>query len=282
MNLTTVTKFVEEIANTTRDSENRLLDNAIETYRHFGNNTFSQLITVLEDSEVDPKVVSVLEGLGLGDKLSPAEKLTVLKNFTESVLSQESTLRSLIDDIPKHMTDKTMSLKTATVLEIVNDLNTIGSFLTDITLSVTFALSGQDYFNSKRLSKFTKSKYYFKILFLEYKNNLASKLKEVTQLSEMEVKNMTSGDMTKEDKNFTLPMNGFVGNPIYHIRKGWVDLEIWRINRLKVKKQLFEAKMIELRTRESKGEIKDASKQVDYYQKQVETIEYKIDKLSKV
>ena len=69
----------------------------------------------------------------------------------------------------------------------------------------------------------------------------------------------------------------FIGNPIYHLRLFLVDLEMLRLERLKNRRKLVELKLLELRSKDPNDpKIK---KQIEYYEKKLETLDRKINRI---
>ena len=70
---------------------------------------------------------------------------------------------------------------------------------------------------------------------------------------------------------------GFIGNPIYHIRKFLVDLEVNKYEKLKDEKRLVELKPQKLKLEQANKNDPNLDKQIKYYEDKLEKIELRIE-----
>ena len=273
--------FANSLANSSMDKETSMLDMTIDTYRGFGVENLPALIEQVNNTD-NKKVSVLLEDLGLGRRNTDAEKLEKLLSFSKSIVEHESKLKDMLSTTGKYLTDKTISVRDSAFLDMLEDLSTMSNYLVDLMLIVAFALGEQDYLEDKRLKKFLGLKKDFNMLFTIYYNNIDKKLLAISKASSNAVNDLDKSHLDRNDSKLEVVISGFRGNPIYYVRKGWVDIEMWRIRVLQDKKSLFGAKLIELRALQDKQPTKDVSKQVEYYKQQIEKTEYKIYKLQEV
>jgi hypothetical protein len=77
--------------------------------------------------------------------------------------------------------------------------------------------------------------------------------------------------------------DNFVGNPIYHLRKFLVELELAKLERLKDKKRLLELKLLELKNElNNKPNDPKLQKQIEYYENKINQVDEKINAIMDV
>ena len=81
--------------------------------------------------------------------------------------------------------------------------------------------------------------------------------------------------------DFVLPVNDFIGTPIFAIRRWFVDRDVKKYKLLKEKKRLLELKILRLEAQKTGNAKEDSklSKSIEYYQRVVDDLEYEIVRL---
>ena len=87
-----------------------------------------------------------------------------------------------------------------------------------------------------------------------------------------------------KDKIETLPgiPSGFIGSPIFHLRLIFAEWEAQRYHYLKSKKQLLELRYLHYKMLKESGKSDpNIEKEIEYLQKRITDIDYKLDKIEK-
>lgn len=102
-------------------------------------------------------------------------------------------------------------------------------------------------------------------------------VKSIEKTPDVRVESLNKGSFSMMDNKNDLPeFQGFVNNPIYHIRIWWTDREINRYEALEDKVTYLKLKLIDLKMQKDDNPSLDIQKQIDYYESRLEKTENKI------
>lgn len=216
--------------------------------------------------------------------------LVSLQNIFKDISQCEGKLRKLIDDhLPDVITNKAMKAKDAAIVKIVKDLGVI----TNYTLDLMYYIIADEKVSDLPRIKFKRIREggidfveLIKVYGKDFKKLLddTSKIsEELIEINEDIEKNQSLVDrlLANTGKVLNLPITGFIGNPIYHFRMWLVDRDHDLAESLRVKKELVELRLMELKLEQQQSPDKDLSKQVRYYEDKLAGLEYEIEKLEK-
>ncbi len=205
--------------------------------------------------------------------------ISLLNSFAKELEDNIPKLEKILDsNIGDFITDKSMTARDAGIIGTISNISSIASYLSDITLLLSYSINNNDtsknYIFKRVLSNISK----FKPLYKSYNAKVFKKIKDIDGLSLVKVYDETNFKLSAgfKDKKFDLPMNNFVLNPIYHIRKLVVDLQIQYYDYLKYKRELIQLKIKE---KELQDPSPSLEKQIKYYEEKLASIEYKIKKM---
>lgn len=174
--------------------------------------------------------------------------LNVITNITNFTLYTPDIVLYIINLIDNKVNNKPLSFVKFKLIEIRTDLNRYGNLL---------------------------------VMFKDSKNIVS----EINKLSKDRVLIDSKDNGTFNMLSFSkskLPLVGFIGNPIYHIRMWFVDAEINKYELLKEKKKLTELKILELKARQNNEVDPKLQKAVEYQEEKLARIEYQIRKTEEI
>lgn len=214
--------------------------------------------------------------------------LVSLQNIFKEIGQQEGKLRKLVDDnLPDVITNKAMRAKDAAIVKVVKDIGVMINYTSDLMyfIIVDEKVSDLPKVKFKRIKEggpdFVELVKVYGKDFNKLLDNISKISEELIEISEDIEKNQNLLDrlLANTGKTINLPLTGFIGNPIYHFRMWLVDNDYNTAEALKVKKELVELKLMELKLEQQNSSDKDLSKQISYYEDKLASLEYKIEKL---
>lgn len=243
---------------------------------------FGMVIQYLEDLESTSKVDAIFKSdaavFGLRNSNSSLKGLIELRDFCKEV---ETGAKHLYDiahrELPEYMPVNTLTAKQAGIVGTVTALLTIVFFIDDYLLYLIYRLNNSDLYYRIKEKEVKKGMVTFGKLYKELNGKVSKRVNELSNLSDTELGDSTAMFRTlasKADRTHTLPIDGFIGSPIYFFRKWWVDIQISRYEYKVDKKNLLELKLYELKLKDRDGKL-DVKKQeaVEYYEKKIARLE---------
>lgn len=264
--------------------------------------TFNTMSALIQEN-VLPSVVNVVK-IEKSSKISKSDLYLTAKDICKIInykpkaifeelekifLSVEKLHPKIESLITKHtstvLTDKVLSVKDAAIIKFVDDLSSLAMFTVDFALCVL---------TDPKNTSFPKIK--FKKLkeglpaFIEnmkyFSKDLEKSIEKISKLDDTAITKDANhgllGVKFKNDGIFGLLANGFINNPFYHIRMWLIDRDIAKLESLKDSKRLIELRIMELQVESKAGSDVDLTKQIEYYEDKLATLEYKIQKLEEV
>jgi len=259
--------------------------------------SFENIMTGLND-EVLPALENIIKD---GDEpfiknnqfLNNLSKLTVrsksnkdfliaIKSLLNTIIKEEKDISKLIDkELNDYITSKGSTAKDLTIMKLVTDIGSLVFYIQDLNYFIL--VNGQETSLPKiKMREIRANSGSFVNLFLAFHKDFSKYVKEISRVSsdtvynESAVPSMMDRLFKSNGKLLTLPISGFNGNPIYHIRMWLVDKEIERYELLKDKKKLIELKLLELKLAEQQESNPKLKKQIEYYEEKVSRLEYNI------
>lgn len=270
-----------------------ILKNLDNTFASLTESVIPTLEKVIEDArdlniiKANKNLTTILKncGLNFSDNRDGLIKLkTVLVNISKGQTNLFKLLDSILTD---KLTDKTLTVKQAAGLKILDDITAITLFVPDF---VYFVLTNNgtdensELFNKKKVKEVILNTYEFNKLIDAYKDKFTNTIDDVYKVSDAEIY-ISDGKLSmlqsiiSKAKQIKLPLtSGFVGNPLYLIRMWSVDRGVKKYEANKDKKRLVELKLAELRAKEAGGEAGTVKlqEQISYYENRLSDLEYKI------
>jgi hypothetical protein len=241
--------------------------------------TFELMARSVTNIEKKKELSFLFTYLDIKDNKGQKYLLEELVKFSKEIRTSVDKLESITQsELPDYVTDKTMTAKTAGIIGTVTNFSSLAIFLQDLSLYLIYLYTDNDMFYKAKEKSIRLLIPTFGEVYDKYRGNLKNVLKDLNKLSNTEVGNIETFKIasSKFDKKFNLPVNGFIGNPIYYVRLWITDLKISRYEYLKDKKKLVELKLMELKMKQNGENSPKLEKQIEYYEEKLSAIEYKI------
>ena len=270
--------------------------NVIETVLAVDNSITNNILPVLNNVlELDKGVLNKNKTLTAINKLSNTrftdnvDLINKIKEFFLEIQDNKDTLIATIkSNCPSVITVKTLTFKQAATLKVVNDLTSTSLFVLDL-VNAFLALetgNGTSNLSKAQLASLDACSRDFVAVFDSYYKKLNKLIKDLKDVS-AELINQSESDTTNNiisstnGKQIDLPSdtNGFLGNPIYHIRMWFVERSLAKLQILEDKKKLIELRIQQIRANEKNLPDEQIAKMINYYEEELSNIEYKITKI---
>lgn len=279
--------ILETIRGVTKPVKTDVLDTMLtDTTTIISEDVLPALEQVIEFSDKIPGVKNsrLLSSINIavGMKASNnTEVLIKIKNIFEGFLSEEKNLLKIIDSkLSRVIIGKQMSARDAAVVKIVEDMFGLSCYTLDL-LYITLLDGGDTELPKKKSEQVHKDIYVFTDIIKVYNKNFSKLVKSLTKVSAEKLnaskdQGLLGAMISKTGLIPRLPIMGFKGNPIYHIRLWFIDKSVAKYEVNKEKKKLIELKLTELRLR-TEGDVDPGiQRQIEYYEDKVSKIEYDI------
>ena len=270
--------------------------NVIETVLAVDNSITNNILPVLNNVlELDKGVLNKNKTLTAINKLSNTrftdnvDLINKIKEFFLEIQDNKDTLIATIkSNCPSVITVKTLTFKQAATLKVVNDLTSMSLFVLDL-VNAFLALetgNGTSNLSKAQLASLDACSRDFVAVFDSYYKKLNKLIKDLKDVS-AELINQSESDTTNNiisstnGKQIDLPSdtNGFLGNPIYHIRMWFVERSLAKLQILEDKKKLIELRIQQIRANEKNLPDEQIAKMINYHEEELSNIEYKITKI---
>lgn len=225
----------------------------------------------------------------MGIKGNNTQATERLKEFFIEVADSEKLVRKEVQSVRDVVVDKLTSVKEATLIKIVEDFNFLNLYVMDF-LYMALVEGGDTDYPKVKIREIHEAVPTFVQIYKFYSNGkIPGILKEIDDLPDINLNSTDNGgegflDTIVSKFKFLklLPAtNGFIGNPIYHIRMWLVDREIAKYELLKEKRKELELKILELRYKDQGVKDPSIKQQIEYYENKLSRVEYDIAKIEK-
>lgn len=263
----------------------------VKTYRAVMSIVSEDVIPTLEEVakvEKDKRITSS-KILDLAIDIIKIKKGTYkdfIKNLHKFFTTVSGTRDKIESIIIKHsstvITDKSMSVKDAAIIKLVDDISSMALYTMDLVTCV-LADAGDTSFPKIKFKQLKEGLPSFAELYANYSKNFEKNLEAIVKLDDTVLTrdtNVAMVDAKLSKSNFTPPSpTGFINNPFYHIRMWLVDRDLRKLELLRDKKKLVELRLMELKLEARSGGDQDLTKQIEYYEEKLSSLEYDIQKL---
>lgn len=224
--------------------------------------------------------------LGTRDNYIALQKLE--KTFIHISNSQKDIKKLLDAHFPKLMVNNVVRARDAAIVKFLQDLFSMTNYILDLLYFILIENNETDLPKIK-LDRIKNGIGDFVTLYKAYSKPIDKILIEIAKMSDEEIPSeldqvlleMKEKQLAKNGSLPNLPYSNFIGNPIYHIRMWLIDKDFQKVESLKIKKQLIELKLMELKLEQNGEKDPALSKQIKYYEDKLAGIEYEIEKLQK-
>lgn len=230
---------------------------------------------------LDKKLVNEAVTLMAISGLEARDFKTGVKALLETANSVDEAAGRLIDVIGK-LSEKKFMLKTLTpkqsaIILYGQRITNATTLLNELTLLITYRLLGDPFIYKAREREFIETTKHEGQAIASFKRNIVKNV--IKQLSSLSDDPETVESPSLLDRLFKIPgKRNFTGNPIFHIRKWWLDRQFEAYERNKVEKKLLGLKLAELKIVAS-GEAPpiNIQEQIEYYEEQIQKYDRKIE-----
>ena len=235
-----------------------------------------------KDKLVKLKNLAVMAGIKVKDGKDIISKI---KLTFVNIQKEYSTLTDLVNkELNEIITNKTITAKDAVILRVISDIAAMNSYVLDFSYYLLIN-DKETNLPKYKLKTINEGQTTFTSLYKVYSENLHKLLQDIAKVSDNQLdvndeSGMTDIMLNKTGKTVSLPQaNGFINNPIYHIRLWSTDREINKYEALKDKKRLIELKVLELKLKQSNSNEPGLSKQIEYYEEKLSKTEHAIERI---
>lgn len=206
----------------------------------------------------------------------------------QGIVNNRIGLKQLVNKhLQDTLTSKAMSAKSAAIITLLHDLNSLNTYMLDLLYFILTDEKKSD-LPKVKFKRIKEDAPTFIQLYKVYGFNFKDIIEDIEKISDeivptkQEVSDAINNMLLmKTGKLITLPQQNFVGNPIYHFRMWLIDRDSRRIESLRLKKQLIELRLMELKLNQEGTSDPNLSKQIKYYEEKLADIEYNIEKYEK-
>ena len=293
--ITEIKQYIREMRGITkRDDVLKTVSNSIVNINKSVIPTISKVSEFYSKHSVDIDRVKVAKDLnnysGINGKDIP-EMLKDMKRIYTDIGKSEATLNKLVmDNFTDLISNGNLTAREVAILKSIDDISDMGMYVMDyLYLLVNRHPDLKDeevdkgYLIRVKVNEIYRGLYPFASTLKAYRD-FPKYLKDLAQVADVNVREdsnetLLRSSLSKLGKIVTLPnVKGFRGNPIYHFRMWLVDRDVKRLENLKDKQKMTELKIMELKSKADGSENPRLTKQIEYYEKKLALIEYKIRK----
>ena len=204
-----------------------------------------------------------------------------LVSFFKDVVAEGNALIDMIDSSVNDKVFLTMSnAKELAIIKTVNDLSSITLYTIDL---MYYVASTEDTNMPKvRNQQVVDGVPSYRTMLRAYIRDFDKRVKDMSKVSTNRIDmdagvSMMDRLLAKQGKLLDFPLvDGFINNPIYHIRMYFVDRDVKKYEVLKEKKVLLEHKLLDLKLRAAGKHDDRLAGQIEYYEDKVSGIEYEL------
>ena len=172
---------------------------------------------------------------------------------------------------------KTLTPKQSAIILYGQRITNATELLKQLTLLVVYTTLDDSFIYKARKNEFISTAKQESLVILQF-NRKAIK-ETVTRIKSLSDSAENTNNPTLTDKLFKLPgKNNFTGNPIFHIRRWWLDKQFETYEKNKAEKKLLELKLAELKIKVNGDDVPlNIQEQIEYYEEQIQKYDRKIE-----
>jgi len=211
---------------------------------------------------------------------SNKDMLVGIRTMFKGFLAAEKDLVKLVNKvIPTVIPSSGARAIDLSVAKVVVDLYGMSNYTLDLLIMILTDPKDTD-IPKKRILEIKNSFNDYIESFIVYHKDFDKFVKDIYNVSSVVIKDDSNNSLldvllASKGKKLKLPNNeGFINNPIYHIRMWMVDREMEKYEAFKDKKKLIELKLMNLKL-DGRGD-KTIKKQIEYYEDKLASIESEI------
>ena len=283
----TLVNYVRGMNHTVKKEE--LVKNLENTLGALNDDVIPMLDNMVKNGDLDviknsPIMNSIKYSSGIKSK-DNKELLSKIKGIVVNISKSGKNLEKVVSDhLSEVVTDKTATVKDGAILKMVSDITSLAMFLMDFGYLVLIEGKSENTDLPKiKLQQIKDGVPTFAAILKSYSKDFNKSVNELAKLPSNSLYiddskvSMLEKIVSKFSRSIPLPnTDGFVNNPIYHFRMWLADRDVAKYESLKEKKKLIELKVLELKTKQDGEDNPKLSKQIEYYENKLSSMEYEI------
>ena len=222
-------------------------------------------------------------------KVNNIRSKNILGDLKAMFLDIDKNANKIEDLISKHassvLTSRVLTVKDAAIIKLVDDIGSMVLFTTDFVVCLLADVNNTS-FPKIKFKKLKEAIPQFVSIASLYFKDVSKTVQSISKLDDTILNKDSNTNMIdakiKNSGNALEVSKGFINNPFYHIRMWLVDLDMKKLEKLKDDKKYTEMKLMELEIEKRSGTDNNVTKQIEYYEEKLATIEYEIQKLETV
>jgi len=277
-NITKKTEILEGLGNTTTNINRSIIP------------VLDKSIDFFKKNEVPIDKLKLTRNMNEYGKLyviNVSTMLIVIRNIFKDIVKNESKLVRLVDDNLEGLISKTnLTVRETAILKVIEDISDMSLYTYDyvyllINRHPDIVVDGENIYLSKpKINEIYRNLYTYAMMVKTY-NDFTKTVSDLGKVADIKIQENSNRSLLKNissklGKSMSLPLNGFVGNIIYHWGMFMVDREVKNYESLKDKQKLIELKLLELQSKNNGSENPRLTKQIEYYEEKLKSVEYKI------
>jgi len=277
-NITKKTEILEGLGNTTTNINRSIIP------------VLDKSIDFFKKNEVPIDKLKLTRNMNEYGKLyviNVSTMLIVIRNIFKDIVKNESKLVRLVDDNLEGLISKTnLTVRETAILKVIEDISDMSLYTYDyvyllINRHPDIVVDGENIYLSKpKINEIYRNLYTYAMMVKTY-NDFTKTVSDLGKVADIKIQENSNRSLLKNissklGKSMSLPLNGFVGNIIYHWGMFMVDREVKKYESLKDKQKLIELKLLELQSKNNGSENPRLTKQIEYYEEKLKSVEYKI------
>jgi len=247
-------------------------------------NLFSYLNNRTISKDIEKEVIDLGKNIGITASKA-VEVVNQLRLFSMELSDNGSILSTLaVHNLPVYITDKTLNVRSAGIIGTIANYSSMVLYLSDLSVYLTYIVSGDELYYPKKKEMVKSLSGAFLVLYVTYNTKSRKIMDDLAELSITELGDIESLGiaMRPNDHKFSLPINNFIGNPIYHVRIWIEEIKFSRYEWMKEQRTIVELKLLELRARESMKPNSIKTGEVKYHEERLRALEEKITKFERI
>jgi len=215
---------------------------------------------------------------------NPEDVIKELIKFYKNISSENQNFVKLVDtQVSDRVMRAVMTTQEAAIMKTLTDLSSVALFTLDLIYYIT--LPNDTEYPRVKITTLQEGIPTYGTLVKVYIVNFDKHVATLYKVAKTEIKKGSSASMmdkllAKHGKLVKFPiLNGFVNNPIYHIRLWAADRDVEKYEALKDKKKLIELRLLDLKLQSGGKHDERLAKQISYYEDRVSSLEYDIREL---
>ena len=232
-------------------------------------NKLSKLTTNDRESET---LLAIFTSIGINEKSVEEALDSLTKDIDEIIFTSNQMINMVSDFSPTYITNRNVSPRIAFVIHISNMITSIALFTPDLMLHLVDTAFDMDGMPKIRRTNVEENLVQYRVSLNYLRRDMIKVIKEAKELPEVTLDLLDTSTLTNFKNSHlikNMPVDGFVGNPIYHFRKWLVDRDVEKFEAITLKTTLLKSKLEQLQMQSDKEDNPRVAKAIEYLEKEI-------------